>query len=206
MIKKLLLKLFPHFTIDGPDREPYMTRFYLWRCDSFNIYIHHLMRNDMDDFHDHPWAFVSLILKGGYIEVTPNNIPDGLAQELIYLRTKWKRTNSDTWEVIRPFRLVFHRAEDAHKLILRNTRQRGPKPCWSFVITGPKRRSWGFHVDPLATKFFGYQPGRYGLNFIPWRDYMDRKFGKNNWVSDKLNRDPYKARQSAPVDKNDEPM
>ena len=36
----------------------------------FNIFIHKFLKSDPDDLHDHPWAFRTLILKGGYWEHT----------------------------------------------------------------------------------------------------------------------------------------
>ena len=54
--------------------EPYLERFYLFLRDRkdfpFNIFLHRFLKSDPDDLHDHPWAFRSLILFGGYWEYT----------------------------------------------------------------------------------------------------------------------------------------
>ena len=40
----------------------------------FNLYLHHFFRSDLDDLHDHPWWFATLILKSGYYEEIPDFI------------------------------------------------------------------------------------------------------------------------------------
>jgi hypothetical protein len=66
---KTLLSGKPHFVVGGQD-NPYLYRWYLIpRNRRFNIYLHKFLRDDDDRaLHDHPWWFVSLILKGGYFE------------------------------------------------------------------------------------------------------------------------------------------
>src|SRR6185369_13137745 len=61
----------PHFVIGGHE-DPYMLRWYLIpRNRRLNIYLHKFMRDDEDRaLHDHPWWFISLVLRGAYTEVT----------------------------------------------------------------------------------------------------------------------------------------
>lgn len=53
----------------GEDDCPYLER---WVCGLglFAVRLHHFFRSDEDDLHDHPWPFVTLVLKGGYLDVT----------------------------------------------------------------------------------------------------------------------------------------
>lgn len=82
--------------------------------------LHHILRSDSDrHFHDHPMDFTSFILWGGYIEYTPNNLP----------------------RVCRPGDVVHRKAEDLHFLKLRG------RSAWTFLITGPYRRDWGFQTE-----------------------------------------------------------
>ena len=37
----------------------------------FNLMLHKICLSDPDDLHDHPWWYATLILKGGYWEITP---------------------------------------------------------------------------------------------------------------------------------------
>jgi hypothetical protein len=80
--------------------------------------VHKIMRSDKDrDLHDHPWDFTSFILWGRYLEVAPGGV--------------------QTYSVGSINR---KRAEDRHRLAL-------AEPVWTFVVTGPVRRKWGFYTD-----------------------------------------------------------
>lgn len=105
------------FIIGGAE-NPYMFRWWIIpRNRWFNIYLHHIVRDDDDRaLHDHPWVNISIVLKGGYLEVMP-----GVA--------KWRAPGS----------VVFRRPKSAHRLVV------GPGgSCWSLFITGPRVREWGF--------------------------------------------------------------
>lgn len=93
-----------------------------------SLRLHHILRSDADrHLHDHPFDFTSFLLSGGYIEVTPWQPPEGapLARQQRYFPR---------------FSIVRKRAEETHALVL-------TRPLWTFVITGPKRRRWGFHTE-----------------------------------------------------------
>ena len=169
---KLLLRLFPvreyraynsvffkRFDISRQqDDSLYLRRFAIFRCPWFGIYLHHIIRSDADAcLHDHPWAFVSIILAAGYYEETPvladhsfnygreHDYPD---QEYTVpvgsgRQRKWKGPGS----------IRYCPAHWCHRVILRTregvlipegytvTRER---PAWSLVFIGRKCRSWGF--------------------------------------------------------------
>ncbi len=57
----------------GPDpNDPYLIR-WTFIFLNYSIRIHRWIRSDDDRFfHDHPWNFFSFILKGKYVNVTPN--------------------------------------------------------------------------------------------------------------------------------------
>lgn len=99
------------------DIGDYMHR---WICETpFGaVRLHHILRSDeARALHDHPWTFCSLLISGGYWEVTDAG------------RTWWPR-----------FSVRRVRAETPHRLIL-------DSPVWTLVVTGPKAREWGFHTD-----------------------------------------------------------
>lgn len=106
----------PDLIIGGAE-NPYIYRWWVIpRNRLFNIYLHHIVRDDDDRaLHDHPWVNISVVLKGGYTEVMPH-------------ATKWRTAGS----------LVFRRPTSAHRLIV------GKGSCWSLFITGPRVREWGF--------------------------------------------------------------
>lgn len=80
--------------------------------------LHHIVRGDADrELHDHPFTFLTIILRGGYWE----HLLDG--------SRRWHGPGS---VLLRP-------AEVLHRLEL-------DRPAWTFVIRGPIRRPWGFLV------------------------------------------------------------
>lgn len=61
-----------------PDRltgEDYMHRYYLFMKDResfpFNVTLHKIVKSDEPIYHDHPWNYMTIVLKGGYWEHTP---------------------------------------------------------------------------------------------------------------------------------------
>lgn len=100
----------------------YMHRWIL-RTPWGTLRLHHILRSDADrHLHDHPFDFTSFLLTGGYTEETPGK---GEMRQVKW----WPR-----------FSVVRKKAEDLHKLILE-------KPLWTFVISGPKTRAWGFQTE-----------------------------------------------------------
>jgi hypothetical protein len=99
--------------------ELYMRRWRLGPKRWPGLRLHHIVRGDSDrELHDHPFSFVSIILRGGYIEHTL----DGRSVRY------------------GPGSVVFRSAEALHRLEL-------GKPAWTFVLRGPIRRDWGFLAD-----------------------------------------------------------
>lgn len=81
-----------------------------------SIRLHHWLHSDDDRaMHDHVWAFTTLILSGGYTDVSSSG------QEYL-ARGQMAR------------RLPSHK----HTVVV------DPEGCWSLLITGPKVRGWGF--------------------------------------------------------------
>lgn len=91
------------------------------------IRLHNIRQPDADpDLHDHPFDFVSVILRGGYHELVP--IPGGSP-------------------IHGPFQVIeveagclsFRRSTDAHRIVsLING------SAWTLVFSGRRVRGWGF--------------------------------------------------------------
>jgi hypothetical protein len=118
----------PDFLIGGAD-APYIRRWWVIpRNRWFNVYLHQFLRSDDDRaLHDHPWANLSILLRGDYIEHTQAG-------------TRW-RTAGD---------VVFRKSgKFAHRIELPLNYASGDVfsecPCWTLFITGPRYREWGFH-------------------------------------------------------------
>ena len=85
--------------------------------------IHHILRSDAGrDPHDHPWPYLTIILRGGYFEQRYN-------AEGFPASTKWHGPGSILW---RP-------AHSLHKLIVP-----AGETAWTLFITGKKSQTWGF--------------------------------------------------------------
>lgn len=98
------------------------------------VFLHRMDAPDPgEDLHDHPWSFVSLVLKGGYTERrAPVVEVDG---DRFERRMLCERRQRLPWSIAR-FRLgECHRVEHL-----------GRTPTWTLVVTGPVRRKWGFFL------------------------------------------------------------
>lgn len=102
----------------------YLYRWTLLRLEPFQIYLHHFVGDDWsNDLHDHPKRFISIGLKGGYVEETP--FPGERRVDTPF-RAPWVRTFP---------------AEHRHRLRL--TPETG-KDCWTLVIVLKAVRPWGY--------------------------------------------------------------
>lgn len=95
----------------------------------FSLRLHHwLHSDDQRALHDHPYAFVTCILRGGYTDVT-------FAGE----------------QKMTPGMIVYRPATHAHYVRL----DRGE--CWTLLFTSPIIRRWGFWMNGRwrkANKYF----------------------------------------------------
>src|SRR5690606_8416676 len=70
---RVVLARQPDFIVGADNPEgPYLERWYLLpRNRVLNVYLHRFLRDDDDRaLHDHPWAWLSLLLQGSYVEHT----------------------------------------------------------------------------------------------------------------------------------------
>ena len=101
----------------GKPECPYMRRwvlnFYL-----FSVRLHHWYSSDDQRFaHDHPWNFITLVLKGSYEDIT-----------------------EDGSEMLTFGSIRYREASHKHKVKV------AKNGCWTFLITGSFSRRWGFWV------------------------------------------------------------
>lgn len=117
------------FAIGGWE-DPYLLRWYvLPRNRWINLYLHKFCRDDDDRaLHDHPWWFVSVMIRGMYTEI--------IAQD--------PEANSGRGFVRSAPSIAFRRAEHRHRVVLERDDAGEIVPCWTLVITGPRVRDWGF--------------------------------------------------------------
>jgi hypothetical protein len=138
---------------DIPDRaDPtvtYLTRWRIVQTPWFGIYLHRIHLPDSDAHpHDHPWPFVSVVLKGGYDE--------DLVVGTVPLRDRrypqFTRASRGFLSIAR------RRATDMHRIYRLYRR-----PTWTLVLVGRRCRTWGFHTPRHGwvrwTDYLGHAPG-----------------------------------------------
>jgi hypothetical protein len=117
----------PYFHLEG-----YMERYWLIPYGKIGIAarIHHILRSDDNRaFHDHPWPYLTVILRGGYTEIRP------IFESGVYIgeHRQWHGAGS----------ILFRRADSWHRLEIPEGHS-----AWTLFITGPKVRRWGFLIHP----------------------------------------------------------
>ena len=137
MFQKFLKFLESHdrkrIVYDRIDNEPYLERYYLFLKDRgekfpFNIFLHHFLKSDSDDIHDHPWNYITMVVRGGYWEWVPQFNDQGVKTCEI---AKWRGAG----HVRRCRANSFHRIELDPAV-----------DCWTLFIPGRKQRDWGFLI------------------------------------------------------------
>lgn len=117
---------------DHPERN-YLTRWRLVQTPWFGIYLHRFDGPDpRPTLHDHPWAFRSMILRGGYREVTGYRPGGGGIhtghRELRGFGARNRKRATDTHTI-------------THLLWV---------PTWTLMFVGRRVREWGY-IDPDGT-------------------------------------------------------
>lgn len=129
--------------IHRDDGQPYLDRLRIIDCPWFGVYLHRFLGPDDQCLHDHPWVFVSIILRHGYFEAVGKawcQTWDGSGRWL-EMPERWHPVGS----------VLFRRAAHAHRITFDDDR-----PPVTLVLRGPRVRDWGFW-------------GRMG--WIPWQKW-----------------------------------
>lgn len=125
-------------------QEPYLTRWTLsgkrFEGDGRAVFVHRFQRSDADEMHDHPWPFTSVILAGGYHEITPG---EGWADGSGPTVRRWRG----------PGRILRRPARWIHRVEIAPGAE-----AWTLILRGVKERSWGFWCP-----FKGFIPWRQHL-------------------------------------------
>ena len=129
-IRQWLNRLFQREEMDGDGRcATYLVRWTLLKLwGGRGLYLHHFVGDDWSlDMHDHPKRFISIGLKGAYIEQVPGTVAGSVYPQphvsTIY-RAPWIRTFPAT---------------HVHRICLISG-----QPCWTLVYVCKQQRRWGF--------------------------------------------------------------
>lgn len=91
--------------------------------------VHHILRSDEGShFHDHPWWYLTIILRGGYWELRPVFVDHVVS----CVERTWRGPGS----------VLLRRAASWHRLELPEG-----QTAWTLFCTGPKVQPWGFLVE-----------------------------------------------------------
>lgn len=135
-------------TIRRDDKTPYLVRRTLISFGNyFSIKYHKILASDDPCNHDHPWPFVTIILKGGYFEWTP-----------IHQEDSGERMDSgmgvdgmpENCHFHKPGSIMYRPADWIHRLELMDANKTDPEqevklePAYTLVFTGKVIRDWGF--------------------------------------------------------------
>lgn len=106
----------------GPAHNPQTLRWHIFRRFGWQLALHKWLRSDDDRaLHDHSADNVSVLLTGGYWEITHEN-------GAYDVKFRW------------PLVPYFRKAEVPHRIRLIPN----GKPVWSLWLRFPPRREWGF--------------------------------------------------------------
>jgi len=135
-------------------RYVYLRRLRIVQTPWFAVYLHWIMQPDEDrDPHDHPFAFWSLIVRGGYTERVWRVLRGQTLLHAIdhgYTHNVWSR-----WS--------WHKMDQDHAHMVSHL-QPG---TITLVVAGPKRANgrWGFYTSD---------------GFIAWKPYNRLKYGSES--------------------------
>lgn len=125
------------WTLGASHLGGYMRR-WIFRHPWGTFRVHNILTSDEGrDFHDHPFSFVSIILRGGYIEHVPGCV---CSPTLVHAWGPSALPPQSPCRFYGPGSIVRRKATALHRLELAG-------PAWTFVISSRYFRMWGFQTD-----------------------------------------------------------
>jgi hypothetical protein len=116
------------------DGTLYMERWTVFESKWLSIRIHDIHTEDRDKgMHDHPWWFISIVLRNSYVEQRP--LDNGTLDPAYDKYGFYTRRD--------PGSIAFRHAHDRH--LIQHVITDG-RPVRTLFIHGPIRNEWGFYV------------------------------------------------------------
>lgn len=105
----------------------YLARLRILQTPLFGIYVHRLGTPDArKSFHNHPFPFVSFLIRGEYTEMIPCNCNfEHCDYYAVPRRVRFIN--------VKPFNKSWHWIDEVHR-----------DPVWTLVFVGRRRRVWGY--------------------------------------------------------------
>lgn len=126
--------LWARMTIPCENGLVYLARLRIIQTPWFGIYVHDIYEPDADRHpHNHPWSFISIVLRGEYMEMVYD-----------------EPTKTPLWHSAcnHHKRFSIHKMgrKSAHRIIYAGPRLK------TLILVGPRRSNWGFFTED------GYKP------------------------------------------------
>ncbi len=117
----------------------YLTRLRIVQTPWFGIYVHDIHEDDGDRCcHNHPWSFISIVLRGSYTErLYPN--PMGLVPSEYVLQTHGR------------FSVHKMGRDTAHRVTYAAPRLK------TLILVGPRKATWGFFDNGEFVEWQDYE-------------------------------------------------
>lgn len=120
------------------DGSMYMERYGLFETTHLSARVHHICTEDIDRvLHDHPWPFISVVLRGGYTEKLPSSFfpcfSNGREKTHERIRTRGS--------------VAYMPANGRHKISYVQP------DTWTLFIYGKFVQDWGFYL-PVGKVFW----------------------------------------------------
>lgn len=155
--KPRMPRLFRRLTLIH-DGEPFLDRWGIVWDRLGGFYVHHIVGPDPGmDLHDHPWSFVTVVLRGGYFEhVLESRQAMESVAEVSRIGRYWGWR--EVIDVTKPNGIRTRRLPSVHRMPLHLAHRivAVDRNTWTLVLRGPTRREWGF-----------FPPYRW----VPWTKY-----------------------------------
>jgi len=127
----------------GEPECPYLHR-WAFNFGIGSIRLHHWIRSDDKRYgHDHPWWFITLVLKGSYTDI--EHVPDGQINGSLYY------TYNVRTDKLHAGSIRYRPSHHIHSVDVT------PGGCWTLMLTGKKIRDWGFWVPRKSDGLFKFK-------------------------------------------------
>jgi len=144
---------------DNPN-EVYLKRYPIFNNSAFGLYIHRFMKSDQDDPHDHPFDFISYVVKGQYYEKRYQH-------DYVPLFGIHQQEEGSALRREGTFAVRF--ATQAHSVKLEkefDKKEDYKDAVLTVILRGPRYRQWGF--------WKGKTPNNdVSDSFVSWVHYSD---------------------------------
>lgn len=106
----------------------YLVRLRIIQTPWFGIYLHDIHEPDADrDPHNHPWSFVSIVLRGHYVERLYEDPNSDIFHSRLHARMRWSLHKMGR--------------TSAHRII------EAAPGLKTLILVGPRRSNWGFFTE-----------------------------------------------------------